>query len=195
MDSLALTFSSGWASGINAYLVVLVLGIAERFGDTETLPDALGRTDVLVAAGLLFAVEFVADKIPIVDSAWDVISTAIRPTIGAALGLLFAGEADGLEQALTGVVGGGTALASHAVKAGSLLAINASPEPFSNILASITEDTTVLAVAWYAIEHPRAAAAIAGVLLVLGLVALYFAAKLIRRGLQRLRARRRRAPA
>jgi hypothetical protein len=191
VDSLALTFSSGWASGINAYLVVLVLGIAERFGETETLPDALGRTEVLVLAGLLFAVEFVADKIPIVDSGWDAISTAIRPTVGAVLGVLLAGEADGLEQALTGVVGGSSALASHVVKAGSRLAINASPEPISNIAASITEDATVLAVAWFAIEHPQEAAAIAGVLLLLGLVALYFVAKLIRRGLHRLRGRRR----
>jgi hypothetical protein len=191
VDALALTFSSGWASGINAYLVVLVLGIAERFGETETLPDALGRTEVLVAAGLLFAVEFVADKIPIVDSGWDTISTAIRPTIGAVLGVLLAGEADGLEQAITGVVGGGTALASHAVKAGSRLAINASPEPISNIAASLTEDAAVLGVAWFAIEHPEAAAVIAGVLLALGLVALYFAAKLMRRGLNRLRRRRR----
>lgn len=191
MDALALTFSSGWASGINAYLVVLVLGIAERFGETETLPDALGRTDVLVAAGVLFAVELVVDKIPLVDSGWDTISTAIRPTIGAVLGVLLAGDADGLEQALTGVVGGGSALASHAVKAGSRLAINASPEPLSNILASVTEDATVLAVVWFAIEHPEAAAAIAGVLLVLGLVMLWFVAKLIRRGLRRLRDGRR----
>ena len=191
MDALALAFSSGWASGINAYLVVLVLGIAERFGETATLPDALGRTEVLVAAGLLFAIEFVADKIPIVDSGWDTISTAIRPTIGAVVGVLLAGEADGLEQAVTGVVGGTSALASHAVKAGTRLAINASPEPFSNIAASLTEDATVLAVVWFAIEHPEAAAVIAGVLLATGLVALYFLAKLVRRGLDRLRGRRR----
>jgi hypothetical protein len=190
VDSLALAFSSGWASGINAYLAVLVLGIAERFGETATLPDALGRTDVLVAAGVLFAIEFVADKIPIVDSGWDTISTAIRPTVGAVLGVLLAGEADGVEQALTGVIGGTSALASHAVKAGTRLAINASPEPFSNIAASLTEDTAVLAVVWFAIEHPQTAAVIAGVLLVLGLVVLWFAARLIRRGWRRFRARR-----
>jgi hypothetical protein len=191
VDSLALVFSSGWASGINAYLVVLVLGIAERFGETETLPDALGRTDVLAAAGVLFAIEFVADKIPIVDSGWDTISTAIRPTIGAILGVLLAGEVDGLEQALTGAVGGSSALASHAVKAGVRLAINASPEPFSNIAASLTEDATVLAVVWFAIEHPETAAVIAGALLAVGLVALYFVSRLIRRGLRRLRDGRR----
>lgn len=195
MDSLALAFSSGWASGINAYLVVLVLGLAERAGSTQTIPDVLGRTDVLAAAALLFAVEFLADKIPIVDSTWDVVSTAIRPTIGAVLGVLLAGDADSLEQALTGVVGGTSALASHAVKAGARLAINASPEPFSNIAASLVEDTTVLAVVWYAVEHPRAAAIVAGVLLAVGLAALVLVARVVRRGLRRWRDRRSRPAA
>ena len=80
MDSLALVFSSGWASGVNAYLVVLVLGLADRFGDLAEIPDALGRgRRAGVAAALMYAMEFVADKIPYVDSAWDAISTAIRP--------------------------------------------------------------------------------------------------------------------
>jgi len=191
VDALSLAFSSGWASGINAYLVVLVLGIADRAGDVESIPDGLGRTEVLVAAGLLFAIEFIADKVPIIDSGWDAISTAIRPTVGAVLGVLLAGEADGLEQALTGVVGGTSALASHAVKAGTRLALNASPEPFSNIAASVTEDTAVLSVVWFSVEHPEAAAVIAGVLLLGGLVALFFLVRLVRRGLDRLRGRRR----
>jgi hypothetical protein len=84
-----------------------------------------------------------------------------------------------------GVVGGGTALLSHSVKSGSRLAINSSPEPVSNVAASITEDVAVLAVIWFAIDHPRAAAAIAAVLLVLGLTMLYFLARVIRRGWRR----------
>lgn len=189
MDSLSLAFSSGWASGINAYLVVLVLGIADRVGDLEQVPDALGRWEVLAAAAFMYAMEFVADKIPYVDSTWDVISTAIRPTVGAVIGVLLAGEADTLDQAVSGTVGGGTALASHLVKAGSRLAINASPEPVTNIVASLGEDFAVLAVVWFAIEHPRAAAAIAGVLLAAGLVLLYFVAKLVRRGWRRWKGR------
>ncbi|GAB3265821.1 DUF4126 domain-containing protein [Nocardioides dilutus] len=189
MDSLSLAFSSGWASGINAYLVVLVLGIADRVGDLEQVPDALGRWEVLGAAAFMYAMEFVADKIPYVDSTWDVISTAIRPTVGAVIGVLLAGEADTLDQAVSGTVGGGTALASHLVKAGSRLAINASPEPVTNVLASLGEDFAVLAVVWFAIEHPRAAAAIAGVLLATGLVVLYFVAKLVRRGWRRWKGR------
>ncbi|MGH3308014.1 MAG: DUF4126 domain-containing protein, partial [Nocardioides sp.] len=140
MESLSLAFTGGWASGINAYLVVLVLGITDRLGDVAEIPDVLARWDVLAAAALMFALEFVADKIPYVDSTWDAISTAIRPTVGAVIGLLLAGDATTLEQAVLGVVGGGTALVSHLVKAGSRLAINTSPEPVTNITASVAED-------------------------------------------------------
>jgi hypothetical protein len=190
VESLALAFSTGWASGVNAYLVVLVLGVADRLGDVEEIPDVLARGDVLAVAGTLFLLEFVADKIPYVDSTWDAVSTAIRPTVGAVVGVLLAGDATTLEQAVLGVVGGGTALLSHLVKAGSRLAINTSPEPVTNVTASLAEDVTVLALVWFALEHPRAAAAIAGVLLALGLVVLYAAARLVRRGWRRWRSRR-----
>ena len=189
MDALALTFSSGWASGINAYLVVLVLGIADRVGSVTEIPDALGRWDVLAVAGFLYAMEFVADKIPYIDSTWDAISTAIRPTAGAVIGVLLAGDASSLDQAVLGVVGGGTALLSHLVKAGGRLAINSSPEPVSNIVASLTEDVAVLGVVWFALENPEAAAAVAGVLLLLGLVLLFLVGRLIRRGWRRWKKR------
>jgi hypothetical protein len=189
MESLPLVFSSGWASGVNAYLVVLVLGIADRVGGLSEIPDVLGRWDVLAVAFFLYAMEFVADKIPYVDSTWDVVSTAIRPTVGAVIGVLLAGDADTLGQAVAGVVGGGTALLSHLVKAGSRLAINSSPEPVSNITASVAEDFAVLGVVWFALENPRAAAAIAGVLLAVGLVVLYLVARLVRRGWRRWKKR------
>ena len=189
MESLPLVFSSGWASGVNAYLVVLVLGIADRVGGLSQVPDVLGRWDVLTVAFFLYAMEFVADKIPYLDSTWDVVSTAIRPTVGAVIGVLIAGDADTLGQAVAGVVGGGTALLSHAVKAGSRLAINSSPEPVSNVTASVVEDVAVLGVIWFAIENPRAAAAIAAVLLAGGLVMLYLLGRLIRRGWRRWKKR------
>lgn len=185
MDTLPLVFSSGWASGVNAYLVVLVLGFADRVDDVAEIPDVLGRWEVLAAAGFLYAMEFVADKIPYIDSTWDAISTAIRPTVGAVIGVLLAGEAGSLNQAVAGVVGGGTALLSHAVKMGSRLAINSSPEPVSNIGASVAEDAAVLGVVWFAIDHPYIAATIAGILLVGGLVVLYTILKYIRRGWRR----------
>jgi hypothetical protein len=190
MESLPLAFSSGWASGVNAYLVVLVLGVADRVGGSAEIPDVLGRWEVLTVAGFLYAMEFVADKIPFVDSGWDIVSTVIRPTAGAVIAVLLAGDADSLAQAVNGAVGGGTALLSHLVKAGSRLAINSSPEPVTNIGASVAEDVVVLALVWFAIEHPAAAAAVAGMLLAVGLVVLYLAARLIRRGWRRLRRKR-----
>jgi len=190
---LPLVFSSGWASGVNCYLVVLVLGVADRVGDLTQVPDVLGSWPVLAVAFVMYAMEFVADKIPFIDSTWDAISTAIRPTAGAVIGVLLAGDASSLDQAVAGVVGGGTALLSHLVKAGSRLAINSSPEPVTNIGASIAEDLAVLGVVWFALDHPRAAAAVAGVLLVLGLVVLYLVAKVVRRGWRRWKGREPRA--
>ena len=189
MDALAMTFSSGWASGVNAYLVVLVLGIADRLGTVAEIPDVLGRWDVLAAAGFMYAMEFVADKVPYIDSTWDAISTAIRPTAGAVIGVLLAGDASSLDQAVLGVVGGGTALLSHLAKAGGRLAINSSPEPVTNVAASLTEDALVLGVVWFSLEHPQAAAAIAGVLLVVGLVLLLVLGRLARRGWRRWKKR------
>jgi Domain of unknown function (DUF4126) len=189
VGTLAFVFSSGWGSGLNCYLVVLVLGIADRVHDTDQIPNVLGRWDVLGVAALLYSLEFVADKIPYVDSTWDLISTAIRPTAGAVVGVLIAGQADSLNGAVAAVVGGGTALLSHSVKTGARLALNSSPEPVTNIGASITEDLAVLGVVWFAIEHPRAAAAVAAVLLAGGLLLLYALAKLVRRGWRRWKGR------
>jgi hypothetical protein len=188
VESLALTFSSGWASGVNAYLVVLVLGISDRIGDYAEIPDVLGRWDILAIAGFMYTFEFVADKIPYVDSTWDAVSTFIRPTSGAAIGALLAGnvpEDTSLDKILLMGVGGGTALLSHLTKAGVRLAVNTSPEPVTNIGISILEDVAVLGLVAIAIQHPRAAAAIAGVLLVIGLVLLFFIARLVRRGWRR----------
>lgn len=189
MDALALTFSSGWASGINSYLVVLVLGLSDRFGSFTDIPDVLARWDVLTVAGLLYAMEFIADKIPYIDSTWDAISTAIRPTAGAVIGVLLAGDASSLDQAVLGAVGGGTALLSHLVKAGGRLAINSSPEPVTNIVASVGEDVAVLGVVWFALRNPEAAAVVAAVLLLLGLVMLFFVGRLVRRGWRRWKKR------
>jgi hypothetical protein len=189
MDLLPMVFSSGWASGVNAYLVVLVLGIADRIGDVSSIPDSLGRTDVLVAAAVLYAVEFVADKIPYIDSTWDAISTVIRPTIGTAIALLVSGDASTAEQAAYGALGGGTALASHLVKAGGRLAINASPEPVSNIAASLGEDAAVVGVVLLAIQHPWIALVVAALFLVVGGYVVFHLLRLVRRGWRRWKGR------
>jgi len=190
MESLALTFTSGWASGVNAYLAVLVLGVADRLGGFADVPDVLGSWPVLVAAGVLYAMEFIADKIPYLDSTWDAVSTAIRPTTGAIIGVLVAGEAGSLDEAVLAVVGGGSALLAHLAKMSTRLAVNTSPEPASNVVASVVEDIAVLGVVWYAVEHPQAAAAVAGVLLLASLVVAYLLARVVRRGWRRWRSRR-----
>jgi hypothetical protein len=189
MESLAYVVTSGWASGVNVYATVLVTGLIGRWGGVGGVPAVLERTDVLLAAAALTAVEFVADKIPYVDSAWDAVQTAIRPTIGAVLGALLAGESDDLGEAVGAVLGGSTALASHAAKASLRLAVNASPEPVSNIVLSLAEDTAVVGVLLLAVDHPWAALAIALTLLVAGAALAVFLIRTIRRGWGRLLGR------
>ncbi|KOG32163.1 DUF4126 domain-containing protein [Streptomyces resistomycificus] len=190
MSVLPLVFTSGWASGVNAYAVVLLLGVFGATGLSDDVPETLRRPEVLVAAGVLFLCEAVADKIPYVDSAWDAAHTVIRPVAGAWVGALLAGQSGSLSDVTAGLVGGSTALASHAVKAGTRMAVNSSPEPFSNVIVSLAEDLGVGAIVTFAMFNPRAAAIIAGALLVAGLFVLYFLVSRIRRFLRR-RARRR----
>lgn len=190
MSVLPLVFTSGWASGINAYAVVLLLGIFGATGVSDEVPASLQRTDVLVVAGVLFLCEMVADKIPYVDSAWDTAHTFIRPLAGAVVAALLAGGDGSLSELAAGAVGGSTALMSHLVKAGTRMAVNTSPEPFSNIAMSTVEDLGVAGVVTFALFHPVIAAGIAGTLLLIGLLILVFLASRVRRFLRR-RAQRR----
>ncbi|WP_055589262.1 DUF4126 domain-containing protein [Peterkaempfera griseoplana] len=191
MSVIPMIFTSGWASGINAYAVVLLLGLFGRFGGADSVPPALERTDVLVAAGLLFLCEAVADKIPLVDTAWDAVHTVIRPVAGATVGALLAGHAHGSLGAIAaGAMGGGSALVSHLTKASLRMAVNTSPEPFSNIVISLLEDLSVAGIVTLAIFHPVAAASVAGVLMLLGVLLVLFAVSRIRRFLRRRRERR-----
>ncbi|MET7596049.1 DUF4126 domain-containing protein [Streptomyces sp. NPDC004082] len=190
MSVLPLVFTSGWASGINAYAVVLLLGVFGATGLTDEVPESLQRPEVLITAGVLFLCETVADKIPYVDSVWDSVHTVIRPASGAVIGALLAGQSGSLPDLAAGALGGSTALASHAVKAGTRMAINSSPEPFSNIVVSTAEDLGVAGIITFAMFHPQAAAVIAGILLLSGLLLLWFLVSRIRRFLRR-RAQRR----
>ncbi|MFH7597734.1 DUF4126 domain-containing protein [Streptomyces racemochromogenes] len=190
MSVLPLVFTSGWASGINAYAVVLLLGLFGATGLTDEAPAALQRTDVLVVAGVLFLCEAVADKIPYVDSVWDSVHTVVRPVAGAVVGALLAGQSGSLPDIAAGALGGSTALASHLVKAGTRMAVNTSPEPFSNIALSTAEDLGVAGIVAFAVFHPTAAAVIAAVLLATGLAMLAFLWNRIRR-FRRRRARAR----
>ena len=151
---------------------------------------------MLTVALALFAIEFVADKIPYVDNAWDAVHTAVRPSIASAIGVAFAGDtgSTGLDQALAGGGSGAMALASHAVKAGLRLGVNASPEPFSNIVISLTEDGLVAGVVALALEHPVPAAVIAAVLMLAGAGLVVVLMVRVRRALSALRDRWGRPP-
>ncbi|MGW4601323.1 DUF4126 domain-containing protein [Streptomyces sp. NPDC004457] len=190
MSVLPLVFTSGWASGVNAYAVVLLLGLFGAAGVADDVPQTLQRPEVLIVAGLLFLCEAVADKIPYVDSLWDSVHTVVRPLAGAWVGALLAGQSGSLSDVAAGLIGGSTALASHAVKAGTRMAVNTSPEPFSNIALSLAEDLGVGGIVTFAVFHPEAAAVVAAVLLAGGLLTLLFLVSRIRRFLRR-RAQRR----
>ncbi|MGW2960323.1 DUF4126 domain-containing protein [Streptomyces sp. NPDC001220] len=190
MSVLPLVFTSGWASGINAYAVVLLLGFFGATGLSDDVPETLQRPEVLIIAGVLFLCEAVADKIPYVDSVWDSVHTVVRPVAGAWVGALLAGHSGSLSDVAAGLIGGSTALASHTVKAGTRMAVNTSPEPFSNIVLSFAEDLGVGAIVSFAMFHPLAAAIIAAVLLATGLIVLVFLISRIRRFWRR-RAQRR----
>ena len=187
MDVVAMTFASGWASGINAYATVFLLGLVGRFG-VEGIPEGFQRTDVLVIMGVLALAEFVADKIPYVDSAWDAISTFIRPVAGALIGALLAGASGELLPMAMGALGGVTALVSHAAKAGVRLAVNTSPEPLSNVGASLAGDVSLVGVIALAVAYPVPAAVVAAVLLVGTIVLAVLLLGQIRKGLARFRA-------
>ena len=189
-DLVPLVFSSGWASGVNAYITVFVLGLFARFSDTASVPEAFGRTDVLVVAGVMVLVELVVDKVPWLDSAWDAISTVVRPVVGGVVAYQLAGDTGGVDQALLTALGGSTALASHSVKSGVRLAVNTSPEPFSNIALSTAEDLGVLGVVVLAVAHPWIALGVTATLLVLGIVAVILLLRVIRRARESRRQRR-----
>jgi hypothetical protein len=191
MPTVPLIFTSGWASGINPYLVVLFMGLMGRFDHVGTVPPALERTDVLMAAGVLSAVQFVVDKVPYLDSASDVFHTVIRPLAGAAIGALIAGHAHTLPQAAGAALGGSTALISHLIKTGLRMGVNSSPEPFSNIIVSLFEELMVAGLTVLALLHPVLAASLAGALLIMGLTLLVLLASRIRRFWRRRMERRR----
>ena len=191
MDLFSTIFSTGWASGVNAYATVALLGILGRAGVGE-VPEPLQSDPAIAVASVMFLIEFVTDKIPYLDSLWDSIHTVIRPSIASVIGGLYGVDADlsGLEEAFAAGGSGATALASHGVKASIRLAINSSPEPASNIVVSLAEDGVVAVVVLLVVEHPEIAAAIAAVLLIGGVTLVVFVAKRVRRGLERWRERR-----
>jgi uncharacterized protein DUF4126 len=199
MFPVSLIFTSGAASGVNSYAAVLGLGLLGRFGHIAAIPPVLERPSVLAAAAVLYFGQFVVGKIPMLDSVWDVVHTAVRPVVGGAIGAVMAQHTHAGTAALiaAAALGAGSASASHVVKTVLRVGVNASPEPFSNIVASLLEDLGVVGIVAFAVFHPVAAAIIAAAMLAAGIAAVALLGARIRRGMQRGREARlrRRAPA
>ena len=156
ISSIGVLLGSSWASGVNLYLTMAGLGIAHRMNWLE-LPgnmEVLSHPLIIGAAGFLYLVEFVADKVPYVDSVWDSVHTFIRPIASGVLGYTAMADAGQVMQVLIAFLTGGIALDSHLTKATTRLAINVSPEPVTNSIASVTEDVTVIGALYLIINHP-----------------------------------------
>ncbi|MDX2453710.1 DUF4126 domain-containing protein [Desulfosarcina sp.] len=153
---IALTMGAAWAAGINLYAAIATLGILSVTGNMTLPPDlqVLANPLVIGAACLMFAVEFIADKMPGVDTGWDTVHTFIRIPAGALLAAGAVGELNPAVSLAAALLGGTLAAGTHGMKAGSRLLINTSPEPLTNWTASIVEDIMVIGGIWAAVHHP-----------------------------------------
>ena len=154
---IALTMGTAWASGINLYATIFMLGMMGSTGNVVLPAELEVVTDPLVmsVAGLMYCVEFFADKTPGVDTAWDTLHTFIRIPAGAILAMASVGDTSAAMELTAFLVGGSVAAGTHATKAGTRVLINTSPEPFSNWTASISEDLLVIGGMWAALRHPE----------------------------------------
>jgi uncharacterized protein DUF4126 len=179
LQQLGLAMGTAWTSGINLYATVAALGIAQATGLVQLPPglEVLGNPAVIAVAVAMYFVEFFADKVPYVDSGWDAVHTFIRVPAGALLAARALGPTNPALEVVAALAGGGVALAAHGTKATARLAINTSPEPFSNWVASLAEDFVALFGVWAALTHPYVMLAL--VLAFVGL-AIYLVPKIFR---------------
>lgn len=167
--TIALSLGIAWASGINLYAAVFMLGLMGTNGHIDLPPDLLILQDpaVMMAAGFMYCVEFFADKTPGVDSGWDAIHSFIRIPAGAVMASMAVGDVSPAMQVAAFLVGGAITTTTHATKAGSRVLINTSPEPFSNWVASVAEDIIVIGGLWAALYHPVLFLVLLGVFIVI----------------------------
>ncbi len=184
--------ATGWTSGLNLYGTALLLGLAGRFGWAET-PEQLQQTWVLVVLGVLYALEFVVDKVPWADSAWDAVHTVIRPLGGALLGGLIAHDA-GDPEVVAAMLSGTFSLTAHSAKAGTRAMVNTSPEPVSNSVLSLGEDGVVAAMVALALAFPVVAGILAVVFAIASAAVAVAMFKAVRALQRRWKARRGRGP-
>lgn len=180
---LGRTLAFAYASGVNLYATVAILGLAAHF-QWVALPPQFAAFDnpwVIGVAVALYAVEFLADKIPWVDTAWDMLHTVIRPIGGALVAVTTLGEATPTVQAIVGLAGGTIAAGSHFAKAGTRAAVNTSPEPFSNWALSLFEDVFVIGLGMVALKYPVVALLVAVAAIAFTVTALVLVARWMRR--------------
>lgn len=188
LETISVISGSGWASGLNLYLVTLMLGVAGRAGWSD-IPEVLTRIDVMIVAGVLFVVEFFADKVPFLDSFWDTIHTFIRPIGAAAIGAVIAGESGNIGAALGGTIAGALALDAHSAKASTRVMVNASPEPVSNVAVSLFEDVSVAALVLVAVTYPIVTIIVVAILVIAATALTIWLWKGVRRAWGRVRSR------
>ena len=188
VETLGLALGAGFSSGLNLYATIATLGLLQRFGVIH-LPaslQVLSHPWVLGIAVALYVIEFLADKIPYVDSVWDAIHTVIRPPAAALVAYGAAGAAPPEWRWGAALLAGGVALTSHGTKASARAAANASPEPFSNWTLSLGEDILAVWLTWMATVHPRATIVVVVLLIALAVFILFHLFRFLRRALQRL---------
>lgn len=190
LATLGLTAGVATASGLRLYGTVAALGVLHRMGALR-LPgglEALGELPIIILAGVLYVVEFVADKIPAFDSVWDSVHTFIRVPAAAVLAFAAFGPVDEPWRIGAALLCGTIALSSHAIKASSRLAINASPEPLSNWAASFSEEVLVFGLIWLAVTHPIAALVVALLTVLVAVLLASWIIRMMRRVLTRRRS-------
>ena len=169
---LSAVLGLSFAAGLNTYATILALGVLQRLGvvDLPTGLEIVASVPVMIAAALMYLVEFVADKIPYIDSIWDAIHTVVRPAAGALLAYAAVGNVSPEWQMVAALAGGSVALTSHTAKASTRAAVNLSPEPFSNWTLSVIEDGLAFGLVWLVGTHPYIAT---GVVIVLAAIAAF----------------------
>ncbi len=179
LNALGLIVPLAFASGVNLYATVAVLGLSSHYG-LVSLPEQFRVFDnpvIITAALAMYLVEFVADKIPWFDSMWDAVHTVIRPLGGALVAVTALGDASPAANALVALLGGSIAMTTHLTKSGTRAAANTTPEPFSNWALSLGEDVLAVGLSYAALQHPITALIVAVLLLV---VIVFFAAMIVR---------------
>jgi len=186
---VALIIAASFAAGLNLYATVLTLGLLARTHWVQLPPglDSLGHTWVLIACGILFAAEFVADKIPGVDLVWNALHTFVRVPVAALVAYHASSQLSPQMHILATAVGAAVALAAHSSKTAVRAAVTPSPEPVSNIALSTIEDVAAIGLTWVATHHPVVAASVALILLAAAIVAARYLSRTLRRLAGRLR--------